>query len=170
MSENVSSAFTFGFTLTSVSMASVWSLHPQQVRLHVDFVTQQFGDRTGQVMLEYFFSSRLEVFFFFLLHSFTNMEHDVRDLNRLITSSKAIEYTAGKYFYQSFYTWIISCSESCYNKPIFPHCLSPWLLVWRVKAILSIDCSRKRSMFGGVFWSQHFFSLFYQQSRSLQMF
>lgn len=48
------------------------------------------------------------------------MEHDVRDLNRLITSSKAIEYTAGKYFYQSFYTWIISCSESCYNKPIFP--------------------------------------------------
>lgn len=58
--------------------------------------------------------------FFFLLHSFTNMEHDVRDLNRLITSSKAIEYTAGKYFYQSFYTWIIRCSESCYNKPIFP--------------------------------------------------
>lgn len=119
MSENVSSAFTFGFTLTSVSMASVWSLHPQQVRLHVDFVTQQFGDRTGQVMLEYFFPPTWKSFFS-LLHSFTNMEHDVRDLNRLITSSKAIEYTAGKYFYQSFYTWIISCSESCYNKPIFP--------------------------------------------------
>lgn len=108
-------------------------------------------DRTSHAWV--LFSSNLEVFFFPLLHSFTNMEHDVRDLNRLITSSKAIEYTAGKYFYQSFYTWIINC----YNKLIFPHCLSPWLLVWRVKAILSIDCSRKRSMFGGVFWSQHFY-------------
>lgn len=114
MSKNVSSTFTFDFTLTSASMASIWSLH-------VDFVTQQFGDRTGQDMLEYFFFLPLgSLFFSFLLHSFTNMERDVRDLNRLITSSRAIEYTAGKYFYQSFYTWIINCSESCYNKPISP--------------------------------------------------